>query len=103
MNTTAKRFLALIDQSAWLMIAPCALAIYFIDDTMFKTLLQWLLFAPILTGVAVIVSRIVFPQIHLTEMVDEVKAGNTAAGILSGCLVLFVAVLVVALVLWAKA
>jgi uncharacterized membrane protein len=98
-----KRTRALADKSAWLMIAPCALAIYFIDEAMFKTLIQWLLFAPILAGVAVIVSRIVFPQINLTDLVTEVKSGNVSAGILSGALVLFVALLVHALVTWAKA
>ncbi|WP_443698637.1 hypothetical protein [Pseudomonas sp.] len=98
-----KRVRALVDTSAWLMIAPCAIAIYFIDGAMFKTLIQWLLFAPIITGVAVIVSRIMFPQIHLTDLVAEVKTGNTAAGILGGALVLFVALLVIALVIWAKA
>lgn len=98
-----KRTRALADKSAWLMIAPCAIAIYFIDEAMFKTLIQWLLFAPILAGVAVIVSRIVFPQINLTDLVAEVKDGNVPAGILSGALVLFVALLVHALVTWAKA
>ena len=102
-NLELKRMRALIDKSAWLLIAPAAIAIYFIDDTMFKTLIQWLLFAPILAGVAVIVSRIVFPQIHLTDLVAEVKSGNVAAGILSGCLVLFVVFLVLSLVMWAKA
>lgn len=103
MNKQFRRTLALIDKSAWLLIAPAVIALFFIDLTMLRTLAQWLAFAPVLVGVAVIVSRIVFPQIHLTELVDEVKKGNAAAGILSGCLVLFVAVLVIGMVMWAKA
>lgn len=98
-----KRTKALVDKSAWLLILPSVVALFFIDLSMLKTLLQWLVFAPVLAGVAVIVSRIVFPQIHLTDLVEQTQKGNVAASILASALVMFVAVVVVALVMWAKA
>jgi uncharacterized membrane protein YjfL (UPF0719 family) len=101
--TSFKRTKALADKSAWMLMIPSIIALCFIDMSMLKTLLQWLVFAPVLAGVAVIVSRIVFPQIHLSTLVEQTEEGNTAAGILASALVLFVALIVLALVMWAKA
>lgn len=101
--TSFKRTKALADKSAWMLMIPSIVALCFIDLSMLKTLLQWLVFAPVLAGVAVIVSRIVFPQIHLSSLVEQTEKGNTAAGILASALVLFVALIVLVLVMWAKA
>lgn len=98
-----KRLKALLDKSAWLLILPSIVALFFIDKAMLETLVQWLVFAPVLAGVAIIVSRVVFPQIHLTTLVNQVHKGNTGAAILASSLVLFVAIVIVALVMWAKA
>lgn len=98
-----KRLKALLDKSAWLLILPSLVALFFIDEAMLKTLVQWLVFAPVLAGVAIIVSRVVFPQIHLTTLVEQTQKGNTAAGHLASALVLFVAIVILALVMWAKA
>lgn len=101
--TAFRRFKALGDTSAWLLIAPSLIALYFIDQAMLQTMLQWMVFAPVLAGVAVIVSRVVFPQIHLSTLAREAIKGNTAAGLLASAIVLFVGIMVLALVMWAKA
>lgn len=98
-----KRIKTLGDKSAMLLIIPCLVALFFIDASMVKTLVQWLVFAPIIAGVAIIVSRIVFPQLNLTKLVEEVHGGNTASAILASGLLLFVGLLIFALVTWAKA
>lgn len=103
MSKNLQRLEALIDKSAWLLIIPALIALYFIDPVMLKTLAQWLVFAPVLAGLAIIVSRVVFPQIALGELVEDVREGNIAAGILAAAVVLFVAMLFLALILWAKA
>ena len=97
------RFRALVDKSALFLIIPCAAALYFIDSAMFMTLLQWLVFAPVLAGIAIIVSRVVFPQVHLTDLVTQAREGNRAAGFVAGALIIFVGLLLLALVTWAKA
>lgn len=101
--TAFRRIKALGDTSAWLLIAPSLIALYFIDQAMLQTMLQWMVFAPVLAGVAVIVSRVVFPQIHLSTLAREAIKGNTAAGLLAAAIVVFVAIMVLALVMWAKA
>jgi uncharacterized membrane protein len=98
-----KRFKALGDKSALFLIIPAVAALFFIDAAMVKTLVQWLIFAPIIAGVAIMVSRVVFPQVNLTQLVKETHEGNKASAILAGALLLFVGVLVYALVTWAKA
>lgn len=99
-----RRFTALADKSALFLIVPCAVILYFIDKSMFATLLQWLVFAPVLAGVAIIVSRVTFPQVPLTKLVEQASIeGNKAAGFVAGCLIIFVGLLVLSLVMWAKA
>lgn len=98
-----RRFSFLVDKSALFLIIPCAVALYFIDPAMFATLLQWIVFAPMLAGIAIIVSRVTFPQVHLTNLVKEAHTGNRAAGFVAGAIIIFVGLLMLALVLWAKA
>lgn len=97
------RFRVLGDKSALFLILPFVAALFFIDTPMLKTLIQWLIFAPIIAGVAVMVSRVVFPQIDLTQLVKEAHEGNKASAIVAGSLFLFVGMLVFSLVTWAKA
>lgn len=100
----ARRFSALFDRSAWLLIAPALAILCWIDPAMMKTVLQWSGIAVILAGLACIVSRIIFPQIHLGELVEAVKADKSLpAAVVVAALVMFVAALIIALVLWAKA
>lgn len=94
---------ALFDKGAWLLMLPCALILLVIDPPMALTVGQWLLVAPILAGLAVIVSRIMFPKVSIPWLVAEIKNYNVAAGVLAAAFVLFVGMVFVALCLWAKA
>lgn len=98
-----KRFKVLGDKSALFLIVPAVVALFFIDGPMVKTLIQWLVFTPVIAGVAIMVSRVVFPQIDLTRLIRETHDGNKASAIVAGSLLLFVGILVYALVTWAKA
>lgn len=99
-----KRLRALGDKSAWLLIAPAAMALFFIDASAAKTLLQWSLFGIVLAGVSIVISRIVFPQINLTDLVqDAYVEHNRASGLIASALILFVALIFIGLVVWAKA
>lgn len=98
-----RRFSFLVDKSALFLILPCAAALYFIDPAMFATLLQWVVFAPVLAGIAIIVSRVTFPQIELTRLVRQAELENRAAGLVVAAIILFVGITMLSLVLWAKA
>lgn len=95
---------ALFDKSAWLLIAPAFIGLFLIDHTMAITLIEWALFAIVLSGVAIIVSRICFPQIHLDALLAMATDGrNIGAAIVASSLIIFVALLIFSLVFWAKA
>lgn len=102
LNSLRIRVAALLDKSAWLLIVPALLVLFFIDAGMVKTLIQWSAYGLVLAGVAVVVSRIVFPQIDLTRLVAEVHLENRAAATLAAALVIFVGLLMLSLVIWAK-
>lgn len=97
------RLVAVADKSAILLIIPAALALYFIDVPMFKTLMQWVVYAPVLAGVAVIVSRVIFHRVNLSLLIRQSESGNVAAAIVVFAITLFVALIFMALVLWSKA
>lgn len=103
LSSLRKRISAIGDKSALVLIAPFIIILFLIDKAMAMTLVQWLVFAPVLAGVAIIVSRIVFPQIHLTSLIRMAEGGNRAAGMVASALLIFVALLVLSLVMWAKA
>lgn len=101
---TSPRLSALVDKSAWLLIAPALLVLFMLDHAAAVTLVQWSLFALVLAGVGIIVSRLTFPQVHLGDLVDQAQnQGNVAAGLIAASIVIFVAVTLLAMVLWAKA
>lgn len=100
----AGRLTALFDKSAWLLMAPALAGLYAADRATAETLVQWTLFALALAGAAVVVSRIVFPQINLRDLVQQAsEEDNRAAGIVAAAVVVFVGLLFLGMVLWAKA
>lgn len=100
----ASRLSALTDKSAWLLIAPAIAALYTLDAAMATTLLQWGVFGLVLAGVSIIISRMVFPQVRLTALVESAhQEKNTAAGLVVAATIVFVGLVMLALVMWAKA
>jgi hypothetical protein len=97
-----KRLKALFDKSALLLIVPATLVLLLLDPALAKTLIQWGAFGIPLAGIAVIISRIIFPQVHLNELVESAyhERNVAAANIVLG-LLLFVGLLILALAIWA--
>lgn len=97
-----KRAKALVDKSAWLLILPAVAYLFFVDTAMARTLLEWTSYALVLSGIAIIISRVTFPQIELDELIQAVTKGNRAAATVIASVVLFVGIVMLSLVLWAK-
>lgn len=99
-----RRTRAMFDKSAWMLITPAIVGIYLLDAALARTLATWMLFALVIAGAAVIISRIIFPQIDLNTLLRQVQEkNNTGAGIVVAAVILFVGLVMLALVLWAKA
>ncbi|EAM1616336.1 hypothetical protein EU642_22120 [Salmonella enterica] len=103
LHSIRMRTRALTDKSAWMLMLPSLVCLWWIDEALFKTIVEWLIVAPLITGLAVMLSRIVFPQVNLGLLVDEAILENKAAAIVVAGLMLFCGLLIVALMLWAKA
>lgn len=98
-----KRLAALIDKSAWLLMLPALVIVYLADPAMLCTLLQWTAFFGIIAGIAVVISRIIFPQIHLEDLIQRaLEQRNPAAGMIVSAVIVFVGILIYAMVVWAK-
>lgn len=93
----------MFDSAALFLMLPAAAALYHLDPAMLLTVVQWLLVAPILAGLAIMVSRMIFPQVSIKWLVEEVGKGNIAAGMLASGLVVFVSMIFIGLAVWARA
>lgn len=98
---------ALLDKNAWLLMVPAVLALWWIDPAHAVTLLQWTLYAFVIMGVVIILSRITLPQIRLTRLMEAILPAHgatdpRAAAQVVLALLVFVGLLAIAVVIWAK-
>ncbi len=91
------------DPRAWFVMAVFALIVWFIDPVMVKTMLAWVLQAPILLGLAAIGSRIIYHQIKLKAHVDGALAGNLADGVVVAGLLVSDGLIILAFAIFARA
>lgn len=101
-----KRVLPFFDLSAWVLVLVALVPLFFIDRAMALTLVQWTLYGLALAGVSVVICRVVLPQIDLSECVREAIRGGPNAlplALVTSATVIFLAVIFLGLVLWAKA
>ena len=91
------------DLRAWTLIALCAGGVFLFDPVMARTLLEWTLIFGVFAGVAVIISRHVFPQISLTDVVSTASGSPNGAGMIALGVLIFMSFLVLALTIWGKA
>lgn len=95
------RLLSLGDKSAWILLAIGALA--FAGGTnMLLSLISWVAFAFIAAAITIFVSRIGFATIKFSELMPEVKKGNTAAAVVVASVVIYCALAFIGVVMWAK-
>lgn len=97
-----KRLVPFLDLSAWVLILVACVPLAFVAPSMLMTLGQWVVFALALGGIAVLLSRIIFPQIHLGGLVKLASEGNMAAALIASTVMFVTAIFFVGLVIWAK-
>lgn len=75
-DTIRDQIKALADKNGWLLIIIGLAAVGFSDIKMTMTLLQWAVFSLVIAGLVIVISRITFPQIKLSELMERVKSGD---------------------------
>ncbi|EMD0638876.1 hypothetical protein VPZ60_004292 [Salmonella enterica] len=97
------RVRALADKSAWFLMLPSLLLALLIDAPMAETITEWLIMAPFMAGLTVFLSRAMFPYIDFPRLLDEVMLENRGAAVVVAGLMTFCGLLMLALILWARA
>lgn len=98
-----KRAKPFFDLTAWTLFLVSLVPLYFVNRAMLFTLIQWTVFSLALAGVAVGLSRLLMPQVDLSQMVIRARDGNVAAGLVVLAVALLLGFLFLGIVLWAKA
>ncbi len=96
------RLSALFDGSAWLLLALGALALGMIDWDLLLTLLRWSAVALCFCALTIVMSRLILPQIVLSEWLARARLGDPAAALVVASLLGFMGFLTLSVVLWAK-
>lgn len=91
-----------LDKNALALVVPPAAILGFMDLPKLLTLLEWMLYAAVLAGFAIQISRTVFPQIGLSEMVEKARETPEGSSRIVASVVVFVGFLMLALALWTK-
>ena len=106
-STIARRFRrirAMFDKSAWLLIAPTLAVLLLLEPALGKTLITWSAFGVAIAGVSVIISRIIFPHFDLSDLYERaVQRDSLPCALMASAVVLFVGIVMLAMVVWAKA
>lgn len=91
-----------LDKSAMKLAVPTAALLGYMDLPKLLTLLEWMLYAAVIAGFAIQISRFVFPQIKLDEIVGKASETPSSAATVVASIVIFVGILMLALALWTK-
>ena len=91
------------DLTAWVLLIVSSVPLLFIDRAMFVTLIEWTLYALALGGIAVVLSRVLLPHVRLSDWLDRAKTGDRAAAWVASSVILFLAIIFIGMVLWARA
>lgn len=90
------------DRNSWFLAAPAMALLAYIDDAKLLTLLEWMVYAAVIAGFAIQISRTIFPQIKLTAMVEKAMEDPRGSGAVVAALIIFVGLLFMSLAMWTK-
>lgn len=91
------------DLTAWVLLIVSSVPLLFIDRAMFITLVEWTLYAIALAGIAVFLSRVLLPHLRLSLWLERAWTGDRAAAFVASSVILFLAIIFIGMVLWARA
>lgn len=91
------------DLTAWVLLIVSSVPLLFIDRAMFVTLIEWTLYAIALAGIAVFLSRVLLPHVRLSLWLQRAWEGDRAAAFVASSVIMFLAVIFIGVVIWARA
>ncbi|QYW02116.1 holin [Stenotrophomonas phage Sonora] len=103
-NSLYKRLAPFFDLSAWILVLVAMIPLFFIDAAMAKTLVQWSAFGLALAGVSVVICRVTLPHVYLKDLIENAWGqGGVGNALIASATIIYMAVIFLGLILWAKA
>lgn len=91
---------ALHDMRVYFLIIPFCILLYWIDPVIFETWIQWGAALPIIVGVMLVVRKILFPTVDLSEMIKDAAKEPIGAGLVVLSVTILSATFLMAATLW---
>lgn len=88
------------DVRAYFLILPFCLLLWWTDPVVFETWVQWGAALPIIVGVTLLVRKIIFNTVDLSEVIEQACKSSTGAGLVFLGVAVFSAVFLIAATLW---
>ena len=88
------------DVRAYFLILPFCLLLWWTDPVVFKTWIQWGAALPIIVGVMLVVRKIIFNTVDLSEVIEQACKSSTGAGLVVLAVSLVSATFLMAATLW---
>lgn len=95
-------FSVLFDSAATFLFVPALAILYWLDPAKLLTLLEWMLFAAVIAGFTIHISRLLFPQIWLSLYLEKARECAIGAAIVAAAVVLCVGMVFIGLTSWVK-
>ncbi|KAF1043073.1 MAG: hypothetical protein GAK35_02393 [Herbaspirillum frisingense] len=96
------RLAALVDKSSWFLIVPALAVVACIDLPRTISVLTWMAFVAILVGFCIQISRVAWSPVDLVALLTKAREDARASAIVVAAVIHFVAILVLAVVLWTR-
>jgi hypothetical protein len=97
-----RRLAPFFDLTAWVLLLVSAVPLAILDPGTVLTLAHWTAYALGLAGIAVVIARLLFPQVHLSEWVEGARNGSLPAALVVLAITILLSTIFLSLVLWAK-
>ena len=91
---------ALHDMRVYFLIIPFCILLYWIDPVIFETWVQWGAALPIIVGVMLVVRKILFPTVDLSEIIEKASEDPIGAGLVVLAVTILSATFLMAATLW---
>lgn len=91
------------DLTAWVLLLVSLVPLLVLDKPMTVTVVQWTVIVLALAGITVMVVRLLLPHIDLGDWVALARGGSLAAAIVVLAVALLLGLVLLSVVLWAKA
>ena len=88
------------DVRAYFLIIPFCLLLWWTDPVVFETWIQWGAALPIIVGVMLVVRKIIFNTVDLSEVIEQACKSSTGAGLVVLAVSLVSATFLMAATLW---